>query len=556
VIDPGKIRILVVDDDDGGRYVKAHTLATQGYAVSEAADGETTLARVAAAPPDLVLLDVRLTDSNGIDISREIKARVPQVAILQTSSAIISPHDRVVALDAGADAYLIEPIEPDELIAVVRALLRMRHAEQALRQSNEALEARVAARTEELAESYRLLVAEQAGHRETETILWHTQKLEAVGRLTGGIAHDFNNLLTIITGNLELLQRDIEHDSGPLSDRRQQQIDAALRAAEHGAQMTQRLLLFARRGLLRGRTVDLGKLIVEMADFLRRTVGASVVVDVATVPELWPCHLDPVQFEAAVLNLAINARDAMVDGGRIQIELGNVEVPADTIASEVPPGSYVCVRVIDNGRGMDSDIVDRAFEPFFTTKKIGEGSGLGLSQVYGFVSQSGGEVKIASTPGIGTIVSLYLPRSEAWPLDDENAEDLDDLNPRGDETILVVEDEDQVRIVAVQMIEDLGYRVLEAANATEALKMLHGSTPIDLLFSDILMPGGMSGVALAAEARQIKSGLPILLTSGYPAENGDTAARSEFAMIQKPYRRDTLAHMLRSTLSLGQSAAP
>ena len=319
--------------------------------------------------------------------------------------------------------------------------------------------------------------------------------------------------------------------------------------------MTQRLLVFARRGLLRAETVDLAKVIREMADFLRRTVGASVAVDVEAPPELWPCHLDPVQFEAAILNLAINARDAMAEGGRIRIELSNVEFSADRVTNEAPQGSYVCVRVIDNGHGMESDVVDRAFGPFFTTKKIGEGSGLGLSQVYGFVSQSGGDVKIASTPGKGTIVSLYLPRSASWGRDDEDAEETEKMNPRGDETILVVEDEDQVRVVAVQMIEDLGYKVLEAANAAEALTLLRGGAPVDLLFSDILMPGGMSGVALATQARQIKSGLPVLLTSGYPAEDSDTAARSAFAVIQKPYRHDTLAQMLRSTLSVGQTVA-
>ncbi len=550
MIDPGDVNILVVDDDDGGRYVKAHTLAGQGYSVSEAPDGETTLAMVAGPqPPDLVLLDVRLTDSNGVDISREIKARLPHVAILQTSSAIISPRDRAFALDAGADAYLIEPIEPDELVAVVRALLRMRHAEQALRQINEALEARVAARTEELAESYRLLMAEQAGRRKTENILWHTQKLEAVGRLTGGIAHDFNNLLTIITGNLDLLQSDIERNARPLADRQLQQIGAALRAAEHGADMTQQLLAFARRGVLRARTVDVARLIEEMGEFLRRTVGASVVVDIAAPSELWPCHLDPVQFEAAILNLAINARDAMPDGGRIRIELGNVEIPGDEAASEAPAGAYVRVHVIDNCQGMDPEIADRAFEPFFTTKKIGEGSGLGLSQVYGFVNQSGGEVKIASTPGTGTIVSLYLPRSDADARDGEHTENVDDVDPRGDETILVVEDEPQVRVVAVQMIEDLGYRVLEAANAAEALKLLCGPTPIDLLFSDILMPGGMSGLALAAEARQIKNGLPVPADLRLPGGKPRHRRTQRIRVDSKPYRRDALAQMFRSTLS-------
>ena len=362
---PTAARILVVDDDDAGRYVKAHTLALQGYTVSEAGLAEAAFDAVKAAPPDLILLDVRLPDGDGTELCRRIKKAYPQITVMQTSSALISAQDRALALDAGADSYLVEPIEPDELVAVVRALLRMRQAEQALRQMNDSLEARVIERTGELAEYDRRLASEQAGRRQAEDILWHTQKLEAVGRLTGGIAHDFNNLLTIITGNLELLQGGLDPNQPAPTQRQSRLISAALKAAEHGAQMTQQLLAFARRSALHAVTVDLGTTLAEMQNFLRRTLGETVELDFDIARGLWPCHVDPVQFEAAILNVAINARDAMPEGGRLRIELSNVRA---TGVDGVAPGAYVRVRLADSGIGMDREVAERAFEPFFTTK--------------------------------------------------------------------------------------------------------------------------------------------------------------------------------------------
>jgi signal transduction histidine kinase len=540
--------ILVVDDDDGGRYVKVHTLTRQGYTVSEAALGRAAIEQITMMPPDLVLMDVRLPDGNGVEFCRQIKAAFPNVAVLQTSSALISAEDRALALEAGADSYLVEPIEPDELVAVVRALLRLRQAEQALRQMNDALETRVVERTGELAEAHRLLLSEQAGRREAESILWHAQKLEAVGQLTGGIAHDFNNLLTIVTGNLELLQTVLAGEKQISLDRPQRLIGAALRAVEHGAQMTQQLLAFARQGVLHEQSVDLNAVIGGMTGFLRRTLGDAIILEFDPADGLWPSLIDPVQLEAAILNLAINARDAMPEGGRLGIELSNIVITGDEADIDIAAGPYVRVEVADTGTGMEEDAVKRAFEPFFTTKDVGKGSGLGLSQVYGFVIQSGGGVSIASTPGMGTVVTLYLPRSKAAAAEPD-ASTTFNTNPLGQETILVVEDDEQVRATAVEMVEDLGYRVIAATNGPEALARLNADEPIDLLFSDIQMPG-ISGVALAAQARELQRGIGVLLTSGYPAENRDNLALRAFAMIHKPYGLDKLAQMLRVALDL------
>ena len=547
-------RILVVDDDDAGRYVKAHTLARQGYLVSEAALAQTAIDLATTEAPDLVLLDVRLPDGNGVEVCRKIKTRFPQVTVLQTSSALISAQDRAQSLEAGADSYLVEPIEPDELVAVVRALLRMRFAEQSLRHMNESLEARVVERTGELAESQRMLVSERAGRREAESVLWHAQKLEAIGRLTGGIAHDFNNLLTVISGNLELLQSALSGERERSRPGQLRLIESALRAADHGAHMTQQLLAFARRGVLQSQIVDLNTVIAGMADFLRRTLGDTVTLEIAQAPDLWPCDIDPVQFEAAILNLAINARDAMPEGGTLKIELSNVDTRKPDGERGVTPGRYARVRILDSGIGMTEDVLERAFEPFFTTKNIGEGSGLGLSQVYGFVNQSGGDVKITSAPGTGTAVSLYLPRCDTTSSQSGHDSALEIATPGGSETILVVEDEELVRDVAVEMIRELGYNVLAASNGAEALALLEGAAPIDLLFSDVLMPGGISGVALATKARQIRSGLKVLLTSGYPAANAGRLETPDFPLIRKPYQRDKLSLMLRAALDLKQAA--
>lgn len=543
-------RILVVDDDDGGRYVKSHALRRQGFAVSEAGFVQMAMESITESTPDLVLLDVRLPDGDGVDLCRRIKTQFPSVAVLQTSSALISPQDRAEALLAGADSYLVEPIEPDELVAVVKALLRMRQAEQELRRMNEALAVKLVQGAGELAETNRQLATEQAGRRQAEDILWHTQKLEAVGQLTGGIAHDFNNLLTIITGNLELLQGKAD-DQPPLTERHQRLIGAALKAAEHGAQMTQQLLAFARRGVLHSKTLNLNTTVAGMEDFLRRTLGEAIILQFARTPDLWLCDIDPVQFEAALINLAINSRDAMPNGGELRVELDNVDLGAkDAEAMGLLPGQYVCARVADTGSGMPPDVAERAFEPFFTTKNIGKGSGLGLSQVYGYVTQSGGTATITSAPKRGTAISLYLPRSRMRSAEREDGHSSVQLRSPGKETILVVEDDADVRETAVAIIQDLGYETLVATNAVEALSLLRDNDTIDLLFSDVMMPGGVNGHNLAAQALSIQGDLKILLASGYPAHSLADGEPSKFPIIQKPYRRDRLAATLRSALSV------
>lgn len=549
------VTILVVDDDDAGRYVKAHILASRGYEVSEARLGHAAIDQVAAAPPDLVLLDVKLPDIDGIEVCRHIKTAFPQIAVLQTSSALISAHDRAAALDDGADSYLIEPIEPDELVAVVKALLRMHKAEQELRQLNETLEAQIAERAEALGEANRLIEVERANRRRAEEVLWHTQKLEAVGQLTGGVAHDFNNLLTIITGNLDMLQ-DVIAGSRKLSRERQLRlVEAAQNAVEHGAQLTQQLLAFARRSVLDAETVDLNAVISDSEDFLRRALNEAISLKVAYSPDLWPCFIDRVQFEAAILNLVVNARDAMPRGGELRIETGNVEIgdpgggAGGCAGRELKPGCYVYVCVSDNGVGKKADVVQRAFEPFFTTKEVGQGTGLGLSQVYGFVTQSGGAVTIKSTPNAGTIFILYLPRSTAERQDHNLGAEPSAAPSFGNETILVVEDNAELLEIVVTMIRDLGYKVLVAANGVEAIALLNGDTPIDLLFSDVVMPHGINGADLASEARSIDKNLRVLLTSGYPGTHGAEPASDDFPKLTKPYRRDDLARMLRAALA-------
>ncbi len=549
------MKVLVVDDDDAGRYVKAHILAGRGYAVTEAGSGHIAIEQVAADPPDLVLLDVRLPDIGGVEVCRHIKAAFPQIAVLQTSSALSSAQERAAALDGGADSYLIEPIEPDELVAVVKALLRMRKAEQELRQLNETLEARVAERARALAEADRRFEAEQANRRQAEDVLWHTQKLEAVGQLTGGVAHDFNNLLTVITGNLDLLQEVVAGNRAMARERQLKLVAAAQNAAEHGAQMIRQLLAFSRRSVLHSETVDLKAVIAGFEDFLRRALGEAITLDLAFAPDLWPCDIDPAQFEAAILNLVVNARDAMPGGGHLRIASGNLDAePAGDSAERGPtPGAYVWVSVSDDGVGMEPDVVERAFEPFFTTKEVGQGSGLGLSQVYGFVAQSNGHVAVESVPGAGTCLTLYLPRAEgAVPGRTAPAQSVGAPSGLAGETVLVVEDNAEVLGLAVAMIRDLGYRVVVAADGVEALALLRDGAAVDLLFTDIVMPRGFSGVALAAEARRIRGEIKIVLTSGYPAMRdpapGSSAGSGDFPIIPKPYSRDALARTLRKAL--------
>ncbi len=402
---------MVVDDDAAGRYLKSHILKKAGYQVTQAATGAEALVRCRSHLPDLVLLDVRLPDVNGVDLCRRIKEAYPGIAALQTSAAVTSAHDRATALDGGADTFLVEPIEPEELLAIVKALLRMRQAEQGMRRLNETLEQQVAARTQELTQANLRLEMEASERRKAEDALWHAQKLEAVGQLTGGVAHDFNNLLAVVVGTLELIRGALEDDQDVPRAKLLRLLRAAETASERGRKLTQQLLAFARRSTLQSETASLGNLFAASEPLLRRAVGETITLELSLPPDLWPCHVDPVQFEAAILNLLVNARDAMPNGGALRIAASNVQrEPDKSMPPEaLPPGPYVCITVTDSGLGMTREVVQHVFEPFFTTKEVGKGTGLGLSQVYGFVKQSGGDIAVESMPGAGTYGAAFLP---------------------------------------------------------------------------------------------------------------------------------------------------
>jgi signal transduction histidine kinase len=537
-------RLLVVDDDDAGRYVKLHVLHRCGYVVDEVASGRAALEACELATPDLVILDTILPDIGGTEVCRDIKARWPHVVVLQTSAAHSSTRSRVRALEGGADGFLIEPIEPEELVASVRALLRMHHAEQSVRRLNADLHALVERRTEQLAETRRNLEIEIASRQKAEEVVRHAQKLDAIGQLTGGIAHDFNNLLAVILASLGMVRAAFDGRRNYPPAKIKLLIDAAETAADRGTKVIQQLLAFARRGALANVVVVVDEVLAGCEAFLRRAVGEAVTLRIVNSENLWSTRLDPVQLEAALLNLAVNARDAMPQGGVLTIETANVHVRDGSVG--VPPGRYVRLCVTDTGTGMEPEIAKRAFEPFFTTKEVGHGTGLGLSQVYGFVTQSGGHVTVETRPGEGASFIIHLPRCDPastmlWAAGGEA-----DV-PTGDETILVVEDDTGVRDLAVMMIGDFGYRVLAAPDGPSALDLLRYGEPVDLLFSDVVMPGGINGFELVRKARELRGDLKALITSGYVNVRVDEDA-PKLPVLAKPYSRSELAHRLRRAL--------
>jgi signal transduction histidine kinase len=365
----------------------------------------------------------------------------------------------------------------------------------------------------DLADANENLRAQIAQRESVESALGRARKMEARGQLTGGIAHDFNNLLQVIMGNLEVLQR----RKLVADDNATRMIAAARRGAERAATLTQRLLAFARRQPLAPKSIDVNKLVNGMSELLHRTLGESIRIETVQAGGIWRVHADANQLENALLNLAVNARDAMESGGKLTIETANVHLDdAYADANEIRSGQYVMIAVSDTGTGMADDVAAKAFEPFFTTKDVGKGSGLGLSQVYGFIKQSGGHAKIYSEPGQGTTIKLYLPRL-AQEEDVDAATALAGALPQGqyDRLILIVEDDEDVRAHAVAMLKELGYAVIEAADGTEALRVLDAHPDVRLLFTDVGLPGGLNGRQLADEVRRRRPDLDVLFTTGY-----------------------------------------
>jgi signal transduction histidine kinase/DNA-binding response OmpR family regulator len=426
--------------------------------------------------------------------------------------------------------------------ALQEAMNERLEADEALRELNNTLEQRIAARTDEL----------ERAHEQ----LRHSQKMEAIGQLTGGVAHDFNNVLQVISGNLQLLQIGLEGD-----ERARKRLETAAFAADRGAKLSSQLLAFARRQPLQPVPTNLGRVLRGMDDMLRRALGEAIEIRAVVAPGLWNTMIDPNQIENVILNLSINARDAMKTGGSLTLELCNAIIGADAAGGDLPgsepdpaadpelgSGEYVLLGITDTGSGMPPEIMARAFEPFFTTKKEGEGTGLGLSMAYGFVKQSHGHIKIDSRVGQGTSIRIYLPRA---------AEEEVALRPRslapvagGSETILVVEDDPAVQATVVDMLTGLGYDVVMARDGASALDILAGGAAVDLLFTDVVMPGPLRSPELARQARSLLPQLQVLFTSGYTQDAIVHGGRLDAGveLLSKPYRREDLARRIRDLL--------
>ncbi|HEU0070309.1 MAG TPA: PAS domain S-box protein [Alphaproteobacteria bacterium] len=391
------------------------------------------------------------------------------------------------------------------------------------------------------------VVRDLTDRKKAEAQLVQAQKMEAVGQLSGGIAHDFNNLLTVILGNAEVLAESLKArpDLEAL-------INSIMLAAERGGELTQRLLAFSRRQTLQPTNIDCSRLVQRMQQLLRRTLRENIAIRIEVEEGLWAAFADPGQLESAILNLSLNAQDAMPSGGSLTIATQNIRLDDgyQALNPEVPPGRYILIAVTDTGTGMPPEVKARVFEPFFTTKEVGKGSGLGLSMVYGFVKQSNGHVSIYSEPGLGTTIRLYLPAPSGAEKGDELPPESGATSLAGSETILVVEDDPFVRAYAVSSLRALGYTVVMAADGREALEQLATSAALDLLFTDVVMPNGINGWELAHEARNLRPALKVLLTSGYALETLEAHGHLHpgLAVLNKPYRRTLLAKRIREVL--------
>jgi signal transduction histidine kinase len=466
-----------------------------------------------------------------------LQVEAEQLASAGLNRAAREASERATNLARSLDKARVEVRRKADQLA--RALGDADRLNEQLKGLNETLEQRV---SEEIRER---LHAEDA--------LRQAQKMEAIGQLTGGVAHDFNNLLTVIMGGLDSIRREIDKDPGEVDFARVGRMQAmAFLGAERAATLTSRLLAFARRQPLDPKPVNLDKLVAGLGDLLQRTLGATVALETVSAGGLWLAHVDPAELESAVMNLAINARDAMPGGGKLTIETANValdEAYVSALVEPVPPGQYVMLAVCDTGEGMDSETIDRVFEPFFTTKEAGKGTGLGLSQVYGFVRQSGGHIRVYSEPGEGTTVKLYLPRE----LLQEEAEP-EQVAPTaaadgGSERILVIEDHQGLRDYSAAVLRELGYEVLEAADGETGLQLLQDRPDIDLLFTDDVLPG-LNGRQLADRALEIRPDHKVLFTTGYTRNAIVHNGRLDdgVSLITKPFTYAALAAKVRKVL--------
>jgi signal transduction histidine kinase/ActR/RegA family two-component response regulator len=469
----------------------------------------------------MIICDIMLPGLSGHELCHRIKQdprghEVPVVLL----STLVDRTDIIRGLECGADNFIIKPYQPEQLVERIGTVFRNRSA-RALQ-----IERRVEFLTRQLVEQQQQLA--------------QAQKMEAVGQLTGGIAHDFNNILTVITGTIEILAEAVagQPDLAQIAA----MVDGA---AQRGADLTQRLLAFARKQPLHPRATDINELVMGAARLLRPTLGERIEIESMLAGDAWPALVDPGQLTTALVNLAVNARDAMPNGGKLTLETGNIHLDEAYAEAnrDVTPGAYAMIAVSDNGPGIPAAIRDKVFEPFFTTKEVGKGTGLG------FVKQSGGQIKLYCEDGHGTCIKIYLPRATGRDL--ESVETAVAAPAQGGtETILVVEDDPLVRQYVITQLAGLGYRAIPAANGEEALQMIEQGTVCDLLFTDVIMPGSRNGRELAGEVLQRRPGVKVLYTSGYSQSAIIHNGRLDpgVLLLTKPYRRADLARMIRVAL--------
>lgn len=639
---PNSDRILVVDDNVATRYAVRRVLEHHGYRVEEAGTGGEGLAHLARQDFGALVLDVNLPDMSGFDVVRQLRedARMRLLPVVHVSAASIATGDLITGLNAGADAYLIHPVDPDVLLATLRTLLRARRSEEALREAearfgeifrqinapiavldaalcshdaNDAFvqlvgrgseagtletlladqpgplsalkvalaegerwqgtfslrnggstritewrvtpyrapgqglvliqdtterHARENEQRQELESATSELAFQIAERQRTEVELLQAQKMDSLGQLTGGIAHDFNNLLTTIISGLDMIE--IAVSSGKW-DKAARYVEIATGSAHRAAALTQRMLAFARKQPLDPQTFDVVARIRSLEDMLLRSIGENIELELELGPQPLVAVADPNQFENVILNLVINARDALAGQGLIRIRALRTHIERD---HELAPGHYISVKVLDNGTGIPLELLSKVFEPFFTTKPQGEGTGLGLSMTYGFARQSGGSARIASERGEGTEIELLLPEGQLLSAEQKA---LPAQAPRGSaERILLVDDTDSVRMMVREMLVESGYQVVEAINAQQALLELHSEREVDLLLSDVGLPG-MNGRELADAARALRPHLPVLFVTGYTES---AVVRNDFlgtgmSLLPKPFSVNELLRSVR-----------
>jgi signal transduction histidine kinase len=539
-----KVDILLVDDQPAKLLSYEAILEPLGENLIKAGSATEALEQLLKRNVAIVLIDVCMPDLDGFQLATMIREhpRFQKTAIIFVSAIQVTDLDLLRGYQLGAVDYVPVPIIPELLRAKVKVFAELRRKTRQLEKLNAELENRVAERTAELARTnaeLELRVEERTREREEALAQVHEmQKLESLGQLTGGVAHDFNNLLMAVLGNLDLVKKYL-----PDNPRVLRLIDGAIQGAERGASLTKRMLAFARRQELRPEAVDVAKLVDSMIEILRRSLGPTIEITIDFHSDLAPTRVDPNQLELALLNLAVNARDAMPCGGQLSIgarceRIGIGDVPG------LQPGDYVCIAVKDTGCGMDEATLRRAPEPFFTTKDHGRGTGLGLSMVDGLVAQSGGAMRISSQPSLGTIVELWLPVSDIAASRDPKPAAVSRLGDTRSCRVLVVDDDAMVGAGTAAMLEDLGHSAIEVRSAALALEILGSEQDIEIVITDYAMPE-MTGGELAAKIRRIRPGLPVVIVTGYADPPGEAVA---LPRLNKPYRQQDLAAVIGTLL--------